>query len=256
MCGSNFESSPESGTRWHEGGAPGIPASENPGRDQARRLEPLLAPDLEGDGVAGERGEAQPRALLPLALDKWFVPVADDSHFAALPPPRVDLAGEGHPDSALPAQLREMLQESPVRGLRLLLDDVVGMDQQTGQTVSFHNGVELVSPNINRVVVQDVEQRVVLGRREGKLQHTSDEKRHQAATPAPLRLETPGAGHRHVVGELEGVIPCEVSIEAARAEAAGAVDPSVLVDLPRSQAEIVMVGEQPPVMVQIVDVDL
>src|SRR3989442_632138 len=123
-----------------------------------------------------------------------------------------------------------MLQEGLVGRSGSFLDDVVRMNEKAGQAVLLCDGGDLSLPQFDRVVVQDVEQGIILGRRERKLEDPPDEERHQAATAASLSIQMPYAREGHVVGKLQGVLPSRVSVEHARTEPTCTISPCIFID--------------------------
>src|SRR5437667_6946394 len=130
------------------------------------------------------------------------------------------------------------------------------MHDEAGQAVMFGDRLELALPEVDRVVVQDVEQGVVLGGRERELEDPAQEKGHQAAAAAPLRLQVPDARHRHVVGEVESVVPGLVAIEPARAEPERAEFSSVFINTLCPTEKGLTIRKESPIVIEVVDVDL
>src|SRR5947207_637742 len=149
-----------------------------------------------------------------------------------------------------------MLQEGFVSRACSPLDDVVGMDVKACHAMILCNDGDLLLPQGGRVVVQEVEQRIILDRRERKLQDPPDKEGHEAATTAALRVQMRGARHGHVVGKLQGVIPILVSIEPARTKAECPISPAICIDPLDPAEECVMPREELAVVVEVMDVDL
>ena len=76
-----------------------------------------------------------------------------------------------------------------------LLDEIVGMRNETDQAVSRPNQIDLLLPQADRVIPQDVKERIVLNRCQRQLKNVADEVRHHCATAAPLRFEVCDIGH-------------------------------------------------------------
>ncbi len=106
-----------------------------------------------------------------------------------------------------------------------------------------------------RIIIQDVEQRVVLDGRQRQLQDIADEIRHHRAASAALRLEMRGVRNRHVVRKLKGVEPRLLAVHRARAEAIAAEFARVVVDALGLAQERVLVGKQAPIVIQVVQID-
>src|SRR5207253_9720355 len=171
------------------------------------------------DELAAIKGrKCQPGAFLAPSLDSPSTSVANDFHLASLPPPTIHLAGKGNPHLPLLTHLSEMLHESLIGRSGPFLDDVVRMNEKAGQAVLLCDGGDLPLPQLDRVVVQDVEQGIILDRRERKLEDPPDEERHQAATAASLSIQMRYTRDGHVVGKLQGALPSRGSIERAGTE--------------------------------------
>jgi len=76
------------------------------------------------------------------------------------------------------------------------------MNDRADEAVFLGNRVDLLLPQIDRVVVQDVEQGIILDRRERELENLPNEERHQAATAPSLRIRMRYAGHGQIVRKL------------------------------------------------------
>ena len=132
-------------------------------------------------------GNASP--FLAIAFDRPAAAAANQSQGASLAPPFVDFSREGEPDVTLGANLAEVLQKLSIYGLWSFLDDIVGMNEKTDQSVSCSHHFDFALPQGDRVVLQNVEERVVLRGSYGKLQHVAYKIRHDCATPAALRVQ-------------------------------------------------------------------
>src|SRR5439155_22335483 len=82
------------------------------------------------------------------------------------------------------------------------------------------------------------------------------EEGHEAAATTPLRVQVRDAGHRHVVGEVEGAVPGLIAIQRSRAEPQGAEFAAVLIDALRQAEEDLAAFKEPTVVIEVVDVDL
>src|SRR5437667_5740022 len=82
-----------------------------------------------------------------------------------------------------------MVQQRPIRVSRPPLRHVVGMDQKTHQAMSLRDESNLSLPEIYRVLVEDVEERVILRRGQRQLQNSADEERHHGAAAASLGVQ-------------------------------------------------------------------
>src|SRR5258708_2496033 len=130
------------------------------------------------------------------------------------------------------------------------------MHDEAGQAVLVGDHVELTFPEVDRVVMQDVEQGIVLDGRDRELEDPPDEERHYATAATTLRIQVRDARHRHIVGEVKRVVPGLVAIESSRAKPECAEFLAVLIDALHPAEEDVMPLKEAPVMIEVVDVDL
>src|SRR5271154_4883482 len=106
------------------------------------------------------------------------------------------------------------------------------MRNETDKSVSFPDQGNLLLPEINRIVIQYLEQRIVLASGQRNLQYLADKVRKDCTAAAALRFQVRYVWHGHVVGKLVGVVPIEIAIHDSRAEALRAEFLDVLVDFP------------------------
>src|ERR1700678_244228 len=95
------------------------------------------------------------------------------------------------------------------------------MRDKTHQAVSLAQQGELLLPKVNRIVVQDLKERIILTGRQRYLQYFADEIGENGATTSTLRLKMSHVGHGHVVGHFISVVPIQVAIHHSRAETVG-----------------------------------
>src|SRR6185436_15161393 len=60
-------------------------------------------------------------------------------HLASLPPPLIDVAGQGYPDLFVVPQFLEVPEQLPVDVLCALRKDVVGVDDKANESVASEN---------------------------------------------------------------------------------------------------------------------
>src|SRR5579859_2640674 len=116
------------------------------------------------------------------------------------------------------------------------------MNYEAYQPMLVANQGDLLLPKLRGVITQNVEERVVLRAGHGKLDDVSDKVWHHRAAAATLRIEMCHVGNRHVIGELESVVPVCVTVEDTGAKPLGAVFPCVFVDALRTAQELRMIG--------------
>src|ERR1700752_2582863 len=100
-----------------------------------------------------------------------------------------------------------------------------------------------------------MEQAVVLGCGDGKLQYFADEKGRDRATTPSLCFQGTDTGNGHIVGKVQGTEPIHIAIEDGRTKAIGAVVPAIAINLRRPLQEQLPITEEKPMVIEIVDVD-
>jgi len=136
-----------------------------------------------------------------------------------------------------------MVEQCFVRALRLRLQDVIWVDNDTNQPMVSLDTSDLFFPKFDGIITQDIEECVVLRTGKWKLDDLSDEVGHYRAAATVLRVEMRHVGNRHVIRELEDVVPVCVAVEDAGAKPLGTVFFGVIVDAIRPAQELLMVSE-------------
>ena len=171
----------------------------------------------------------------------------------ALAPPAVDFAGGGDPDILVLAELDEVVQQR-FEDARWRVHDVVRMNDEAHQSVLVKDGAGLPLPDVDGVVVQDVEEGVILDGRDRDLEDVADEIGHDGAAAAVLGIEMGDVGHGHVEGAVEGVVPDLFAVKDS-AEAFGAVLAAIGIDFFGAFEELLAVLVEMAVVVEVVDDD-
>ena len=179
--------------------------------------------------------------------------VSTKAHACSLPPPSVDFARLCNPYAPLVSKLTEISQESFVRLPFPAADDVVGMDDEAHQAVIFHDEFRLPLPQVNRVVSQDVKQRIVLRRGDREFQQLPDEIRHYGAAATALGIEVRDVGHRHFIREIKIVEPFFAAIENRGAKSFRAPLSAILINFGHSAKKLLTVAVKVSVMIQILN---
>ena len=76
------------------------------------------------------------------------------------------------------------------------------MNNYLHEAVFFPDEGNLLLPNLDRVVLQNVKKRVILHHSHWKFQHLSVEERKNGATASSLGIQMRHVGNRHVIGEI------------------------------------------------------
>src|SRR5579863_2612902 len=79
---------------------------------------------------------------------------------------------------------------------------------------------------------------------------------HYRAAAATLRVKMTDIWDGHIVGKIKFIVPICIPVENTGAETNCAKAARVLVNLPRASVEFFMIGVEPPVMLEVVDIHL
>ena len=107
------------------------------------------AVDFAGPGKAGA-----------VAAGSFDLPVAvslDKLELGTLTPPTIDFAGSRDPDILVATELDEVVEERFEDGALTIVHDVVGMNDEAHEAMFGDDDAGLTLPNVDGVVVQDVE---------------------------------------------------------------------------------------------------
>src|SRR5688572_10406057 len=148
---------------------PRAPASAGPPADpgctrSCRELRCAVAHGVD-DPLIGKASIGQPRTVGVRTLDAPAVCVADQRHLTPISPPAVDLTGQRDPEVMPIAAFVQIPQQLDVDVTFPSTGNVIRMRDHADESVVAADQVDLLLPQINRVVVEDVEERVVLDRR-------------------------------------------------------------------------------------------
>src|ERR1700693_5478848 len=119
------------------------------------------------------------------------------------------------------AKVGQMYEEPFINLARSFLNHVIRMDYETGHSMLLKDQPDLLLPKIRGVLLKDMKESVVLRCSHRDLKHSSNKVRLRSATTSGLGIQVAHVGHRHVVREIEFVVPIQVPVEHARAIADG-----------------------------------
>src|SRR5215813_12627276 len=95
-------------------------------------------------------GKGDPRSLTSLALNLPAIAIAHKLHPASFAPPAIDLAGQRYPDRPAFAQMRNMVEERTILKALLTARNVIGMDDETDETIVRQDRFDLLFPELDR----------------------------------------------------------------------------------------------------------
>src|SRR5277367_675068 len=210
--------------------------------------------ELDALSIQGRISDARAITVRPLNLPTIASP--NQLHLASSPPPLIDFAGQRHPDFVVCNDLSQIGEQRLIHCARLRGRQIIGMRDETDQSVSFLKQGDLLLPEVNRIFIQYLKERIVLAGGERNLQNLADKIREDRTATAALRFQMRYVWHRHVVGKLVRIVPIEIAIHNSRAKPLGAKFLDVLINLVGPLQEQFALLIQLPVMIQVVDVEL
>src|SRR5580704_2605626 len=119
------------------------------------------------------------------------------------------------------AKVCQVCEELLIDLARSFLSDIIRMDYKTGHSMLLADQPDLLLPKIRRVLLKDMKESVVLRCSHRDLENLSNKIRLAGTTAAGLGIQVAHIGHRHVVREIEFIVPIQVPVEHARAIAEG-----------------------------------
>src|SRR5271154_3975422 len=191
------------------------------------------------------------RPLNPPTAAGW-----NQLHLASSPPPLIDFAGQCHPEFVVFNDLSQIGEQRLIHSACLRGRQIIGMGDETDQSVSFLKQGDLLLPEVNRIFVQYLKERIVLAGGERNLQNLADKIREDRTATAALRFQMRYVRHRHIVGKFVRIVPIEIAIHDSRSKPLGAKFLNVLIDLLGPLQEQFALLVQLPVMIQVVYVEL
>src|SRR5262249_31270413 len=116
------------------------------------------------------------------------------------------------------------------------------------------NGFDLLLPQIDRTLSENVEQAVILDGSQGQLENLTNEIRHYRTAPSPLRLQVRDCRNRHVVLKFKYIEPVLVAVHRTGPKATNTVLLRICVDLNCPALKSFEVEVHAAIVVQIVQV--
>src|SRR5271156_961974 len=129
------------------------------------------------------------------------------------------------------------------------------MSYETYESISFPNEIQLHLPQVERMIIHDIEQRIILGGGERQFQNFPDKKRHHRTATAALRLQMSHGRYGHIVGKLVRIVPLEIAVHDSCTEPSSAKLFDVFINFLGSLQECVALVVESAVMAQIMHVD-
>src|SRR5262245_57733236 len=161
---------------------------------------------LVGELPINVRCISQNGALGSFALNSPGTAIPHNGHPVSYPPPLIDLRGKRKPDVVLLAKFPEITQQVLIDGPCFPGDDVVWMNNETGQSMLLENQFGLRLPEIYGALVEQMKQGVILGCGYRKFKNVTDEVRHYCATTTALWIEVSDIRNGHVERKIKVVV--------------------------------------------------
>src|SRR6266404_9375002 len=205
--------------------------------------------------VAIKDGIRQPRPFLLRPNNFPFISSADQFHLTPCPPPVVDFSGTSIPYFFLRDHLSQIIQERFIDVASSTINEIIGMRNKTHQSVSASHERQLLLPQVNRIVIHDVKEGIILRQRERKFEDFADKIWHHRATATSHWFQVRNVRNGHVVGELEDVVPILVTVHGPSPKSPGVVSAQIAIYLFRAAFKLLPFTVQAPVVIEIVDIE-
>src|ERR1700737_798835 len=140
------------------------------------------------------------------------------THLTSGPPPVVDLRWKGSPNFFIFNQLSQISEQRFINSARASLNQIIRMGNKAHQPVSLTQERQLLLPKIYRIVVENMEERIILGGGERQLDYFTDKVRHHRAASASHGFKMSDIGDRHIIRKFEDVVPILIPIHGPRAK--------------------------------------
>src|SRR4029077_12253775 len=99
-----------------------------------------------------------------------------------------------------------------------------------------------------------MEKRIILRCGYRKFEDLANEEREHRAAAAALGIEVRNVRNRHVVGEIESVVPILIPIQHSRSEAQSTKLPCVTIDSFGTMHKLCSIAEEVTIMIQVVNI--
>src|ERR1700735_2118290 len=130
------------------------------------------------------------------------------------------------------------------------------MNDEAPQAILPHNNLDLVFPKVDRTLIQNMEQHVVLRGGDGEFQDFVDKIRHHGATATPLGVKVRHVGHRHIEGKIKSLVPQWVSVKHCGTKSLCLVIGDVAIDECSPSLKFFPIVKQPTIVVEVLDANL
>jgi|SRR5580704_7522220 hypothetical protein len=99
-----------------------------------------------------------------------------------------------------------------------------------------------------------MEKRVILRCGYRKFEDLADEEREHRAATAALGIEMRNVRNRHVVGEIERIVPIHVPVQPGRSEAQSTKSPRVPINAFGAKRELYPIAKEVTVMIEVMNI--
>src|SRR6266478_4765952 len=128
------------------------------------------------------------------------------------------------------------------------------MNDEAGHSMLLHDLGNLALPMVDRILIEDIEKRIILCCSDRQLQDLADEIGHHGTAATALWIEMCCVGHGHVVGKLKRAVPGKIAIKRTGAKSLRAKRSTIMVNAMYPIEELCLAGKQPSVVIQIVNI--
>src|SRR5215469_5894057 len=117
------------------------------------------------------------------------------------------------------------------------------MSNKANQAVFPLNQINLLFPEIERMLIENMEKRVILSGSKRQLEYLINEIRENCAAASPLWIQVGDIGNRHVIFESESSEPVRIAIQGTSTKPARPELFAVIINLLGPPTKLALVAE-------------
>src|SRR5215469_15268226 len=115
------------------------------------------------------------------------------------------------------------------------------MSNKAYKPISLSDQVDLLFPEVQRILLEDMEKRVVLSCGNRQLEHVIVKVRKNRAAAPPLWIQMGDIGHRHVIFKCQSGKPGMITIQGSRTKTARPELVRIRINLSRASKKFLLI---------------
>src|SRR5258708_13322465 len=143
------------------------------------------------------------------AVTTWY-----QLHLAPRSPPAIHFSRQNCPDLFVSNNLSQVIEQRLINVAFPPLRKVIRVGNKTHHSVSSPDESQLFLPKVQRIVIQNMKERIILSGSERKLEDFANEIRHNRATATAQWFQMGDVWNRHVVRKVQRIIPVFISLHS------------------------------------------